>query len=164
MWQLWWSSWHWTSSEEQRCQCCCTYYVATLVRDAVPLDTREGRATTKNWTTNTCKVTKHPLALKGKTSKPNQQHTLNKVPTELRCRNFCQQAPTEHANRCQTCEKRACNVYTFQLSLHFAHHCCRLGSQSEVPAPKGCITKMLHPWTHTHTHPQKKKKKEILER
>ena len=30
---------------------------------------------------------------------PNQQHTPNKVPTELRRRNFVTKPPTEHANR-----------------------------------------------------------------
>ncbi len=56
------------------------------------------------------------------TTIPNRQRTLNKLPSELRCRNFCYQAPTEHASRCQTCEKCVRNAYVFRLSFHFACH------------------------------------------
>ena len=56
-----------------------------------------------------------------KQQQPNQQRTLNKFLTELRCRKFCQEAPTEHTNRAPNVQKHVCNVYVFQLSFHFAH-------------------------------------------
>ena len=57
-------------------------------------------------------------ALSGGKSLPNQQRTLNnKIPTELRRRNFVNKACKLVPN----VQKRACNPL-FQLSLHFAHH------------------------------------------
>ena len=55
---------------------------------------------------------------------PNQQRTLNELPTELRYRNFV----TKHTNRRQTCKKFVCNVHVLQLNFHFACHRWWLGS------------------------------------
>ncbi len=53
---------------------------------------------------------------------PNQQRTLNKLPTELRCRNFA----NNHRLGAQICAKRAktCvqSVYVLRTSFHFACH------------------------------------------
>ncbi len=64
------------------------------------------------------------------TSLPNQQRTLNKPLTDIRRRNFCRQAPTEHSNRRQNVQKRVCNVYLRQLNFHSAHHCWWLGRKN----------------------------------
>ncbi len=39
---------------------------------------------------------------------PNRQRTLNKLATELRCRNFCRQAPTGHAKSAPKACKKTC--------------------------------------------------------
>ncbi len=58
---------------------------------------------------------------------PDQQRNLNKLPTELRCRNFV----NKHRLIIQIGAKRAttgvCNVYVFRLSFHFACHHWWLG-------------------------------------
>ncbi len=41
------------------------------------------------------------------------------LPTELRCRNFCRRAPTEHAKSAPNVQKCVCNVYVFRPGLHF---------------------------------------------
>ncbi len=54
--------------------------------------------------------------------KPNQRRTLNKLPTELRRRNFAYQVPTEHTNWCQTCKNlQATCMHIFQLSSPILH-------------------------------------------
>ncbi len=63
---------------------------------------------------------------------PNQQRTLNKLPTELRCRNFDKYAPTELTNRVPDLQKRVGNVYIFQLSFHFACHRWWLGKRKKT--------------------------------
>ncbi len=53
---------------------------------------------------------------------PNQQHTLNKLPAELRCRNCInkhQLSMQVGAKRAKNC---ACNVYLFQLGFRFTYH------------------------------------------
>ena len=60
---------------------------------------------------------------------PNQQRTLDKLPTELRCRNFVSKHPTEYTNQRQTCKNvHAMCTYIFQLSFHFAFHRWWLGN------------------------------------
>ncbi len=68
--------------------------------------------------------TRHPL--------PNQQRTLNKLPTELRCRNFVTKHRLEHTNRYQNVQRLVCNVYMFRLSFHFAFHRWRLGVEDNL--------------------------------
>ncbi len=60
---------------------------------------------------------------------PNQQQrrTLNKLPAELRRRNFVAKHRPSMQVGAQTCKKRACNVYIFRPSFHFAYHRCWLG-------------------------------------
>ena len=50
---------------------------------------------------------------------PNQQRTLNKLPTELRCRDFVNNHRLSMQNREPNVRKRACDVYVFQPSFHF---------------------------------------------
>ncbi len=52
---------------------------------------------------------------------PNRQRTLNKLPTELRLKNFVNKHRLSIQNRRQTCKNRLCNVYMFRLSFHFLH-------------------------------------------
>ena len=63
---------------------------------------------------------------------PNQQRTLNKLPTDLRCRNCVNKASTQHTNLRQTCKNRVCNVYIFQLSFRFAYYGWWLGFLSAL--------------------------------
>ncbi len=59
---------------------------------------------------------------------PTSMHrTLEKLPPELRCRNFAYQTPTEHTNRRQIVQKHVCNVRMLGLSFHFAYHHWWLG-------------------------------------
>ena len=44
---------------------------------------------------------------------PNQQRTLNKLPPELRRRNFVAKHRLSMQVGAQTCEKRVCDVYVF---------------------------------------------------
>ncbi len=50
---------------------------------------------------------------------PNQQRTLNKLPTELRRRNFVDEHRLSMQNWCPNMQKRACTVHVLQLSFHF---------------------------------------------
>ncbi len=54
---------------------------------------------------------------------PTSKRTLNRLPTELRCRNSVDKHRPGIASRRQTCKKkkrnRACNVCTFRLSFQF---------------------------------------------
>ncbi len=62
---------------------------------------------------------------------PDQQRTLSKLPTELRCRHFVNKhrLSTQIGARCaKTCMQYVCNI--FQLSFHFAYHRWWLGSTS----------------------------------
>ena len=62
--------------------------------------------------------------------RPNQQRTLEKLSTELRC-NIVLLLSTDWARKsAPNVQKHACNVYTFQLSFHFAYHHRWLGRQS----------------------------------
>ena len=65
---------------------------------------------------------------------PNQQRTLNKLPTELRRRSFV----AKHQLSMQIGTKRAkmCNVYMFRLSFHFAYHRWWLGRWMEEEEEK----------------------------
>ena len=56
---------------------------------------------------------------------PNQQHTLNKLPTELQCRNFVNKH--QLTIPVQIGVKRAKTCSNVQLSFHFAHHPWWLG-------------------------------------
>ena len=58
---------------------------------------------------------------------PNQQRTLNKLPTELRSRNFVDKHRLGITNQPQTC-KNLYAKYIFQLSFHFAYHRWWLGT------------------------------------
>ncbi len=71
---------------------------------------------------------------------PNQQRTLNKLPSELRCRNFV----NKHRLNIQIAakrQKRVCNVYVFQLSFHSAYHHWWLGAAAGAVA----AVAFLHP-------------------
>ncbi len=58
---------------------------------------------------------------------PNQQRTLNKLPTELRCRNFLISTDWE-CKLMPNVQKHVRNVYIFQLSFHFTCHRWWLGT------------------------------------
>ncbi len=58
---------------------------------------------------------------------PNQQRTLNKLPTELRCRNFVVKHRLSMQIGGQACKRRVRNVYACQPSFHFAYHRWWLG-------------------------------------
>ncbi len=60
---------------------------------------------------------------------PNQQRTLNKLPPELRRRNFVKKHRLNIANRRPNVQNCVRNVYLFRLSFHFACHRWWLGSQ-----------------------------------
>ena len=63
---------------------------------------------------------------------PDQQRTLNKLPTDLRCRNFVGKHRLSTQNRCWTCKKkRARNVYVFRLSFHFCMPPLVVGERQE---------------------------------
>ena len=66
-------------------------------------------------------------------SNPNQQRTLNKLPSELCCRKSCYEAPTEHASRRPNVRKRQRDVYLFRLNFHFACHGSWLGFHVSIP-------------------------------
>ncbi len=58
--------------------------------------------------------------LVGAGTRPTQR-TLNKLATELWCRNFVNK--TEHTKSVPNVQKKdVCNVHVFQLSFHFAQH------------------------------------------
>ncbi len=67
---------------------------------------------------------------------PNQERTLNKLSTELRCRNFVAEHRLSMQVGAQTCKNVACDVYVFQLSFRFACHRWWLG--------KNCIAHSFH--------------------
>ncbi len=54
-----------------------------------------------------------------KQQQPNQQRTLNKFLTELRCRKFCQEAPTEHTNRAPNVQKTRMQCVCIPTQLPF---------------------------------------------
>ncbi len=63
-------------------------------------------------------------------SRPNQRRALVRLPPELRRRNFCRRAPTEHASRLEKARAKKTRArYVFRLSFHFLHaHRCWLGA------------------------------------
>ena len=63
---------------------------------------------------------------------PNQQCTLNKLPPELRCRNFVDKHRLSMQISTWRAKKRIHSVYMFQLSFHFARHRCWLGSYLHI--------------------------------
>ncbi len=84
--------------------------------------------------------------------KPNQQCTLNKLPTELQCRNIV----NEHRPSIQICAKHAktCTqcVYIFRLSLYFAFHYWWLGGHTLLPWRKKSIHLLKHCWPPSCSH------------
>ena len=68
-------------------------------------------------------------ALRSNSAPPSQQQTLNKLPTELRGRNFVSKHRLSMQSRRRTCKKktRVRNVCVFRLSFHFACHRWWLG-------------------------------------
>ena len=89
---------------------------------------------------------------------PNQQLTLNKPPTELRCKKFANKHRPSMQIRRQRCKRRVRNVCTFRPSFHFCMPPLVVGWCRLLPNHFGCVSACASSReTKIRTWPKKKK-------